>query len=518
MSPSDIRTDTSVSRRNLLRMGGASAALIALGINAPDVHADPLPHRDGLFGLGVASGAPRPDGVVLWTRLAPEPLAEDGHGDMPLRPVSVRWQVSRDADFSTIEQEGQALAQPGLAHSVHPRVEGLDPATDYVYRFVVGEQASPVGRFRTLPAAGADVEAFSFGLVSCQAWYHGHFTAHKHLAAEEDLDLVVFVGDYIYEYGITDANLWRHGAEVSAAHSVEIETLEQYRLRYSLFKSDPHLQAVHARVPAVVVWDDHEVQNNYIGDSSAYAIPDDLFAHRIAVAYRAFYENTPLDIDALPDGPDTDITTGFDVGSLARFSMLDSRQFRDPEPTNLEEQYDESRTMLGAEQEAWIEQRLIDTPTTWNLMANGVVLAAISEDRTDMWDGYPAARDRLLHAMAQSRNPVMLTGDIHKHVAAELKADFSDPESPNVGVELVCTSIASDGDGAATDNYTEDWVQHDYVRLYDGRRGYVHVRLTPEEMVSSFYVVPWIEADDQAPRELTGRFVTPAGDPRLIQD
>ena len=303
---------------------------------------------EGLFSLGVASGAPRPDGAVLWTRLAPEPLAEDGHGDMPLRPVMVDWEVATDEEFAGVVARGKALAQPELAHAVHPRVEGLDPATAHFYRFHVGKQTSPVGRFRTLPAAGSEPDSFSFGVVSCQAWYHGHFTAHRHLAAEEELDLVVFVGDYIYEYGITEANLWRQGAEVGEAHAVETETLEQYRLRYALFKSDPHLQALHARVPAVAVWDDHEVQNNYVGASSSTGISDEMFAHRIAVAYRAFYENMPLDLAALPEGPDTDITSGFDVGSLARFSLLDSRQFRDPAPATAEEQQAEDRTMLGA--------------------------------------------------------------------------------------------------------------------------------------------------------------------------
>lgn len=505
-----------LSRRSLLQLSGASAALIALGIDARSAHADPLPHREGLFSLGVASGAPRPDGVVLWTRLAPEPLAEDGHGDMPLRPVMVDWEVATDEEFAGVVARGKALAQSELAHAVHPRVEGLDPATAHFYRFHVGKQTSPVGRFRTLPAAGSEPDSFSFGVVSCQAWYHGHFTAHRHLAAEEELDLVVFVGDYIYEYGITEANLWRQGAEVGEAHAVETETLEQYRLRYALFKSDPHLQALHARVPAVAVWDDHEVQNNYVGASSSTGISDEMFAHRIAVAYRAFYENMPLDLAALPEGPDTDITIGVDVGSLARFSLLDSRQFRDPAPATEEEQQAEDRTMLGAEQEEWISERLAQSPATWNIMANGVVLVPITEDRVDMWDGYPAARRRLLEAMAAGSNPVMLTGDIHKHVAAEIPADAADPGSAPLGVELVCTSVASDGDGAATDGNTADWLQHDYVKLYDGRRGYVHVRLSAQEMVSSFWVVEWIEADDTAPKQLTARFTTPAGDPRLI--
>ena len=515
-------TRAPVSRRRLLQLSGASAAVIALGIDARSARAEPSSELEGaaapegMFSLGVASGAPRPDGVVLWTRLAPEPLAEDGHGGMPLKEVTVRWEVAIDEDFRSIVAHGRALAQPALAHAVHPRVEGLDPGTEHFYRFRAGRELSPVGRFRTLPAEGEPAESFSFGLVSCQAWYHGHFTAHRHLAAEEDLDLVVFVGDYIYEYGITETNLWRQGAEVGEAHRVEIETLEQYRLRYALFKSDPHLQAVHARAAAVAVWDDHEVQNNYTGALSDTGIPEDDFAHRIAVAYRAFYENMPLDVAALPDGTDTDITDGFDVGSLARFSLLDSRQFRDAKPADAAEQPREDRTILGTEQEEWVGERLASSTATWNLLANGVVLVPIDEASTDMWDGYPAARRRLLAQMAEASNPVMLTGDIHKHVAAEIPADPDDPAAGALGVELVCTSIASDGDGAADAGTPETWTRHEYVKLYDGRRGYVHVRLTPQEMVSSFRVVDWIEADDTAPEQLRARFTTPAGEPRLI--
>ncbi|WP_331714769.1 alkaline phosphatase D family protein [Auraticoccus cholistanensis] len=491
------------------------ATVIALGVSAPaPATADPI-GRDELFGLGVASGAPRHDQMVLWTRLAPEPLAEDGHGGMPLRPVPVRWEVATDRGFRDVVRRGHALAQPELAHSVHPRVEGLQPGTEYFYRFRVGRGTSPVGRFRTLPAPGETPASFAVGLVSCQAWYHGHFTAYRHLVAEDELDLVVFAGDYVYEYGITAANLWREGAEVGPAHAVEVETLEQYRLRYGLFKSDPHLQALHARVPAVVTWDDHEVQNNYVGRSSAYGLGDDLFAHRVAVAYRAFYENLPLDVDALPEGPAGDVTTGFDVGRLARFSVLDTRQFRDPVPADREEQHAPGRTMLGREQEQWVTDRLVGSPATWNVLAGGVVLTAVTEDRTDQWDGYPAARQRLLDAMGRSRNAVMLTGDIHRHVAAELRADFTRPAAGNVGVELICTSVASDGDGAPTDAYTPDWTQHEHVKLYDGRRGYVHVRFTPSEMRSTFVVVPWVRADDTAPRQVAARFVTPAGHPRL---
>ncbi|MFE5307345.1 alkaline phosphatase D family protein [Isoptericola sp. NPDC056605] len=510
------RTTPTLSRREVLRAGGLGAATLALGISAPETAGAASP-ADGSFGLGVASGSPRPDSMVLWTRLTRDPLAPDGHAGMPLRSYGVHWEVATDPDLEHVVRRGHALAQPELAHSVHPKVTGLRPGTEYFYRFRSGTTASTVGRFRTLPAASAVPDTFTVGVVSCQAWYHGHFTAHRHLAAEPGLDLVVFGGDYVYEYGITAANLWRQGVSVAPEHAAEVQTLEQYRLRYALTKSDPHLQALHARVPAVAIWDDHEVQNNYVGGRSAYGLPDEIFAHRVAVAYRAFYEHLPVDLEALPDGPGSDITTGFDVGRLARFSLLDTRQHRDPVPETAEEQADPARTMLGRAQERWVEERLVDSPAVWNVVASGVVLMPVTEDRTDQWDGYPAARKRLLDAMARSSGVVVLSGDIHHAVAGELRADVGDPGAGNLGVELVCTSVASDGDGAPTDDYAPDWLQHDYVRLYDGRRGYLTVTLTPQAMTSTFVCVPWVEADDTAPREVLARFVTPAGTSRLVE-
>lgn len=510
-----------LSRRSLLQASGVTAAALALGVHSPGpASANEPTLASDPFTLGVASGAPRTDGMVLWTRLAPDPLAVDGHGGAPLANITVSWQVASDEEFADVVASGNALAQPGLAHAVHPRVTGLTAATVYFYRFTAGQWQSPTGRFRTLPVPGAGDDAFSFALASCQAWYHGHFTAYKHMLAEPDLDLVVFVGDYIYEYAITagtGGNLWREGVEVGPEHGHETETLRDYRLRYSLFKSDPHLQAIHARVPMINVWDDHEVENNYVGGGSAYGLSDEVFAHRIAVAYRAFYENLPLDLVAKPDGPQADITSGFDVGSLARFSLLDTRQFRDPRPEDIDDPAfdDPERTMLGAQQEAWVGERLAQSSTTWNLLVNGVTVAAITEDRRDQWDGFPAARQRLLDAMSQASNPVVLTGDIHKNVAIELRRDFASDEDTNVGVELICTSIASDGDGSATSGPIDDWLQHEYVKLYDGRRGYVHVHLTAEEMHSTFVYVDHVEADDRAPRRVLAEFVTSAGDPHL---
>ncbi|WP_246186964.1 alkaline phosphatase D family protein [Microlunatus speluncae] len=508
------RHDPRLSRRLLLQAGGISAGTLALGINAPHARATPL--AGDPFTLGVAAGSPGDQSMVLWTRLALDPLAADGHGGMPLENVTVRWEVARDKEFKDVVQRGTAVAQPALAHSVHPQVTGLRPATSYWYRFRVGDQISPVGRFRTLPAAGQLVPEFTLAAASCQAWYHGHFTAHRHLAAESDLDLVVFLGDYIYEYAIVAGdNLWRKNASVTAAEEVEIETLEQYRLRYARFKADPQLQAAHARAAWVFTWDDHEVENGYARRHSRDGIPDALFPHRIAVAYRAFYENLPVSVEALPDGPSTTIYDSYDIGSLARLMMIDGRQHRDLQPTG-DDRYDPERTMLGETQERWLHERLQESPARWNMIGNAVSMIPVRPDtELDSWDAYPAARGRLMRSLDGVSNPVVLTGDIHRAVAAELPADLTDPTGRKLAVELICTSIGSDGDGAETDGYADDWLRYPYVRFYHARRGYLLVRLTPEEMTSTYVSVEWVEADDTAPRQVAAAFRTPAGTSRL---
>ncbi len=506
--------DPRLSRRRLLQAGGITAATLALGIDAPDAHATPL--AGDPFTLGVAAGSPGDRSMVLWTRLALDPLAADGHGGMPLEDVTVRWEVATDEDFDKIVRRGSALAQPALAHSVHPQVTELRPATAYWYRFRTGDQTSPVGRFRTLPAPGQDAAEFTLATASCQAWYHGHFTAYRHLAAEADLDLVVFLGDYIYEYAIIDGdNLWRENAAVTAAEEFEIETLEQYRLRYARFKADPLLQAAHARAAWVFTWDDHEVENGYAGQHSNDGTPSELFVHRIAVAYRAFYENLPVSLDALPEGPRTTIYDSYDIGSLARLILIDGRQHRDLPPT-ADNRYDPERTMLGQAQETWLHKQLQGSAARWNVIGNAVSLIPVRPDtELDSWDAYPAARQRLMRSLDGVSNPVVLTGDIHRAVAAELPADLTDPSGPKAAVELICTSIGSDGDGAETDSYAKDWLRYPYVRFYHARRGYVLVKLTPEKMISTYVNVEWIEADDTAPRKIAARFSTPDGTSRL---
>ncbi|GAB3814939.1 alkaline phosphatase PhoD [Kribbella italica] len=504
-----------LGRRSFLQLSGLSAATVALGVTAP-ASADATPRRpvpSGAFALGVASGDPVADGFVLWTKLAPEPLALDGHGGMPPYDVPVRYEVAEDERFRKVVRTGTAIASPELGHAVHPQVRGLRPGREYFYRFRAGQEISPVGRSKTLPTGPA--ASFSFATASCQAWYHGYFPAYQDLARRAP-DAVVFLGDYIYEYGIlAGGNLWKQGVTVGPEHGVEIETLEQYRLRYALFKTDPDLQAAHAAAPWLHTWDDHEVQNNYSANTSYYGITPEMFPYRRAVAYRAFYENLPLSLNSLPHGPDSQVYRRFDVGRLARLNLLDTRQFRDPVPVDEADRLSETRTIMGPAQEKWLYDGLKRSPATWNLVANGVVVTAVTDDRVEQWDGYPANRRRLISAFEKTSNPVVLTGDIHRAVASELKADFADPSSRTVGVELVCSSIASDGDGAETDNYAKDWLQHPYVKFYNARRGYVHATLTPTELTSEFVAVPYVEADANAAARTVARFRTPAGSPRL---
>ncbi|WP_046471454.1 alkaline phosphatase D family protein [Allosalinactinospora lopnorensis] len=526
-----VRSDARypLDRRTFLTLTGISAAALAMGTGVP-AHAAPVNSRVPAdpFGLGIASGEPTPDGVVLWTRLTPEPLAEDGHGGMPPRDYTVEYEVAADDRFRDIVKSGRAVASPELAHAVHPEVTGLEPAREYFYRFRVGGEISPVGRTKTAPAADADPGSLAFAVASCQAWYHGHYTAYRDMA-EQDLDLVLFLGDYIYEYGITEANLWRQGVgELSAAHAATTITLEQYRLRYALTKHDPHLRAAHAHAPWLVTPDDHEVENNYADDASQYGMSPEDFLRRRAVAYRALYENQPLHSDSLPEGPDMRLYRRLRYGKLAEFNVLDTRQHRNDVPsdggTPGGEHTDPERSILGERQEEWLYEGLKVSDAVWNVLAQQVVVASIDRDTgpgteysMDIWDGFTANRERLFEVLTSNdvANPLVLTGDIHRHSATELKADFADPDSATIGTELITTSVASDGDGSDSDHLADLWLGNPHVKLYNARRGYLQVAMTPTEVTSEFKVIDQIEADDTGTVSTAARFVTEAGRPGL---
>ncbi len=515
-----------------LSLTGISTAALLTGMGVP-AHAAPASRRVPAdpFGLGVASGEATSDGVVLWTRLTPEPLAVDGHGGMPSGDFTVEYEVATDEQFGDVVTSGQAVATAELAHSVHPQVNGLEPGREYFYRFRAGGEISPTGRTRTAPAENAEPDALNLAVASCQAWYHGHYTAYRDMA-DQDPDLVLFLGDYIYEYPITRANLWRGGAgELDPAHAAAVVTLEQYRLRYALTKSDAHLQAAHASAPWLFVPDDHEVENNYANDFSELETSSEDFLRRRAVAYRALYENLPLGPESLPEGPDMRLYRRLRFGKLAEFNALDTRQHRDGPPNDGGEPGGEhtnpDRSILGRDQERWLYDGLRASPATWNVFAQQVVMASIDRDpgagteySMDIWDGFSANRDRLFDVLLSNEvaNPLVFTGDIHRGAAIDLKSDFTDPDSDTIGTELVATSVSSDGNGSDSDHLADLWLANPHVKLYNARRGYVWATMTPSEVTSEFRVIDQIEADDTGSTSVAARFVTEAGRPGLNEE
>lgn len=523
-------------RRRFLTVAGAAAAL-AFATNLPQTAQAARPARgDAIeeqpFTLGVASGDPRPDSVVLWTRLAPKPLEADS--GLPPEPIAVTWEIAEDRAFHRVVGDGEVSAHPEFHHSVHIEAEELTPATDYYYRFRTGGWTSPVGHTRTAPAADADPAELRFGVVSCQRYDQGYWTAYRHLA-EEDLDAVLHLGDYLYEYPI-DARGGERGytdREIPKIFDRETVTLQDYRLRYSLYRTDPDLRAAHAAHAWIVTWDDHETENNYAGgvpETSEDGMPSDEFLIRRAAAYRAYWENMPLRAPQRPEGPDLLLYRRFRYGTLAQLDVLDTRQYRDDqaagdgwkEPT--EESKDPSRTITGATQERWLVDGWQESRAVWNLLPQQVVFSR-RYDRVegprpvsmDAWDGYPASRERVLDGAESAgvENLVVLTGDVHVHYAFDITRDFDDSDAKPVGVELVTTSLSSGSDGAERPDNWQTFIEaNPHLKFYDGRRGYLLLTLDRDRLRADFRTVSHVTAPG-AEISTAASFETRAGDPGL---
>ncbi|MHC5597908.1 MAG: alkaline phosphatase D family protein [Nostoc sp.] len=471
------------------------------------------------FSLGVASGDPLPDGVVIWTRLAPNPLSGGG---MPPVNVPVCWQVALDENMRRVVRRGTVLATPELAHSVHVDVRGLESNRCYWYQFQVGKEASPIGRTRTAPAVYDSIRQLNFAFVSCQDWQNGYYTAYRHLA-EENLDLVVHLGDYIYEYGPQSSGPRQH-------NSPEIITLDDYRGRYALYRTDTSLQAAHAAFPWIVTWDDHEVDNNY-----ANLIPEDnqtqeAFKKRRANAYQAYYEHMPLRLSSLPKGADALLYRRLTFGNLAEFNVLDTRQYRTNQPCDdglkprCAAAFDPNATMTGSKQEQWLKKGLDQSRSRWNVIAQQTMLGQYNFSSNppsagvfnmDQWDGYVAARNRLLNFLNQRQpsNPVVISGDIHSSWVHDLKLDFSNPNSPTVGTEFVGTSITSDFPTAFIAPSQAALPNNPHTKFFNGAyRGYVRCKLTPERWQSDYRAVSSI-VDLNASVKTLASFVVQNGQP-----
>ena len=467
-----------------------SVALAATVYAAPRFKKNP-------FSLGVMSGDPSPDGFVLWTRLAPDPLAGGG---MDAPAVEVDWIVAEDEALRRVVKKGKTVAAPGLAHSVHVEVNGLKPQRPYWYRFKAGAEISPVGRASTAPQPGEPNSHLKFAFASCQNWEAGLWTAYDHMLAE-DPDLVVHLGDYIYEGPARPTAVRPH-------NSLEITSLSDYRNRHALYKSDPAIQKMHTHCPWILTWDDHEVDNNYANDTPEDKETRTEFLERRANAYQAYYEHMPLRMASLPHGSSMQMYRRVPYGGLVEFAVLDTRQYRTDQPCGdgtkvpCEGVFDPKATIMGDVQEAWLKGTLDKSPAKWNIIANQVLMARIDQKpgpeealSMDQWSGYEVCRDRLMKFLAERKpsNPIVITGDIHSNWVADLKVDWKDEKSPVVGTEFTGTSISSGGDGVDERPTTKEvYAENPHLKMFNGQRGYVMVTLSDTQCRADYRVLPFV--------------------------
>ena len=510
-----------MNRRELIQLAATAAGLQAISHKAYSQTV----FTSNPFRLGIASGAPTPDGMVLWTKLISDGLFGFGH-----QPIDVTWQVAYDEKFERIALQGTSTALPQLGHAVHAELRGLQAGRWYFYRFIVGSgenqrggaQISDVGRTRTAPALGSKVDKLRFAFASCQRWEHGYYSAYRQMVADNP-DLIVFLGDYIYEYAspkILPPSFVR-------GHNLrKAVTLADYRDRYALHKSDPLLQAAHRACPWIVTWDDHEVQNDYANDQSEGLTPQADFLNQRAAAYQAFYEHMPLPASALVRGlaglSDSGQNDGVRVtqrlawGDLANFHLLDCRQFRDyqvcPRPnrggstmvkaSECPELQNPNRSMLGKPQEAWLTEGLaLDAKQDmagrpWSVIAQSTLLAQINQPKdpriwTDGWAGYPFARQRLLESLQARPNlhPVILSGDVHLNVVANVE---------NLATEFCGTSLTSQT-GWHPEREPLFYQDNPSINYFNSeKRGYALAEVTPKLWTTTLMGVEDVRSENSA--------------------
>jgi alkaline phosphatase D len=528
------------SRREFNRLAAAGSALALLPFSPARAQ---VRFASPPFQLGVASGDPAADGFVIWTRLAPEPF-DTGYLGQAI--FEVAWEVAEDSSFSRIAKQGVAWARPHLAHSVHVVVDGLAAGREYFYRFHLGRYESATGRALTCPAHGAPVESMKVAFASCAHYEQGFFSAYRYMAQDKP-DLILMLGDYIYEDAWGDRR-------VRQLDPIEAVTLADYRRRYTQYRTDPDLQAAHAACPWLLTWDDHEVDNDYVALTSEHELCGGepvrkTFPARRAAAYQAWFEHMPVRPSRLGPGMTVRIYGAVNWGRLARFHVLDTRQHRtvqacpavpdatrcdfsrgrkilfggagganfiDPtEPSCRGALADESRTVLGVEQERWLDGSLADSRAAWNLLTQNVMLMTVAEGTaesprhySDAWAGYPPARERLLDSVTRhgAKNPVVLTGDIHSFWVNEIAND----RGRDVAVELVTSSIA-------TSTYDKSAVLplNPGAKFHDGtKNGYVRCELGAEKLRADIVAIE-DRADPRSGRSVLASFEVRSGEPRV---
>jgi len=508
-------------RRRLLQLVGAGAATWCL----PQSALSQLRPNTNPFTLGVGSGSPTHDSLVLWTRLH----VPGFFGGLGPAPVAVRWEMAHDEQFSRIVQRGVASASTELAHSVHVEVTGLAADRWYFYRFMAGDAVSPVGRTRTFPQPDALAARLRLGYASCQKWEDGYFSAWRHMR-HENLDAVMFLGDYIYEYPALNG-------KVRVPTGGWVLTLEDYRQRYALYKGDADLQAMHAACPWLMTWDDHEVQNDYAGKQAGFSSAFDPsspadFLTRRAAAYQAYYEHMPIRAatfsaalgglaNALKAGAEMRIHSRVSFGRLASLYLLDTRQHKDPQvcardgalgsatvnPETCPAWQDPARSLLGVPQDRWLLEELAAPQareSSWNVLGQSSLFGQRDFKPgpgqtlwNDGWDGYAGARTRLTQALQQQAvpNPVLLGGDVHENWVGHVKMDYNDPASATVGVEFCGTSITSRSGGNA--KTAQRLAENPHFIFADAQaKGYGVVEFTPSQLTATLRVVDDVARQD----------------------
>lgn len=490
-----------MKRRSLLTGAGAltltgGLTSLALGACAPapaklSSGASSVKGLDYLFPLGVASGDPVSDGFVIWTRLVPLPLAENGGLSAPM---AVMWEVAEDALFARVIRAGRVTATADWAHSVHIEVSGLRPERPYFYRFIANGQTSPVGRAKTTPLFAAAVDKLRFGIASCQHWEQGFFNAY-HDMVKDDPDIIVHLGDYIYEAS------W--GPQVRRQATTNAISLTDYRRIHAQYKTDPALQAAHAHAPWLFIWDDHEFVNDYANlEDENYMPLEQVRARRIA-AYKAYYEHMPVRLRSQPKGIHMRLYDYFYYGNLMTMALTDGRQYRDDQACQTEtdgggrpvaretcpEFDDPNRSMFGKEQERWLMPSFARSGAQWDVLAQPTLFSRLFQKTreglpaawNDGWDGYPATRNMLLKAVEQRqpKNFISIGGDMHSWWQADLKADYANPDSATLGTEFVTTSVTAHSYNY--NNFQRMLPDNPHIHFVDDRkRGYSMVNVTPK--------------------------------------
>ena len=475
------------------------AGATASGLAAPAIIRAQGMLRDFPFRLGVASGDPASDGFVIWTKLAPEPLAP--HGGMPLTAVPVTWEVASDSAFTQVVAKGEQLARPELGHSVHVEVVGLLPDRPYFYRFMASGERSLRGRARTLPAMGASVAGVKFAVAGCQHYESGFYGAYRHLS-REDVAFVYHYGDFIYEY--SQDYVFPGGEPMRPVRKYAFRGLydvADYRLSYAQSLEDIDMQAVRAAHPFLSSFDDHEVHNNWVQDIDQDPVPPEVFAFRRAQAMQAWYEHMPVRRALLPRGGQVALNRELRYGDLLSLQLLDTRQYRSDQPCGdgfkpvCPGVSAREAEVLGRAQEEWLAKNLARSGSTWNALAQQVTMMALDRRRRpeepekilnlDSWAGYDAARERMLARFAGLKNCIVLTGDEHQNFCGDLVH-----RDKVVGSEFVATSISSGGDGSDKRTGTDQWLAFNpNLKFANDQRGYLVCDVGREAWQTHFMVV-----------------------------